>query len=262
MKRYYIVATVLFYGIVTQTEAGVIPTQPAQPGVAVSLPNMPGAMAGAMNPPAVPNAQVAGIPGMSGPTQQSGMQMTGIPGAMAGAIQPAVSTAPEDVLPSPTVKGIIVHASLAQAQKALDDSSAFVLNDGQRVACFGAVNSVPRTGFVKPAENGQPAQCTTLDPNTGQMLPVSTFKVPLSNAPFEWRAGSAINPDEWATGTKGIPTVDHANPVTGVCAQKDPQSNNAILLGAAVRKQGTQHVCVLPNGMYPLNHPQVLVLAK
>jgi len=245
MKRYYIVATVLFYGIVTQTEAGVIPPQPVQPGVAVSLPNMPGVMAGAMQPPAAQNAQVVGIPG-----------------AMPGAIQPAVSTAPEDVLPPATVKGVVAHASLEQAQKALDDSSAFVLNDGQRVACFGAVNSVPRTGFVRPAANGQPAQCMTFDPNTGKITPVSIFKVPLSNVPFEWRAGSAINPDEWVTGTKGIPTADYANPVTGVCAQKDPQSNNPILLGAAVRRQGAQHVCVLPNGMYPLNHLQVLVLAK
>ncbi len=244
MKRYYIVATVLFYGIVTQTEAGVIPPQPVQPGVAVSLPNMPGVMAGAMQPPAAQNAQVVGIPG-----------------AMPGAIQPAVSTAPEDVLPPATVKGVVAHASLEQAQKALDDSSAFVLNDGQRVACFGAVNSVPRTGFVKLAENGQPAQCITLDPNTGQMTPVSTFKIPVSNAPFEWRGDLNASPDKWETGTKGLPTIDHANPVTGVCAQKDPQSNNPILLGSAVRKL-PNNICVLPNGMYPLNHPQILVLAK
>lgn len=262
MKRYYIVVTVLFYGIVTQTEARVMP---AQKGVVGSLPNMPGAMAGAIQQPASPSAQIPGMPspmvGAIQPPAVQNSQAPGMPGAMAGAIQPAVSTAPEDVLPPATVKGIIVHASLEQAQKALDDSSAFVLHDGQRVACFGAVNGVPRTGFVRPAISGQPAQCNTLDPHTGRIMPVSTFKIPVSNAPFEWRGGSAINPDEWATGTKGLPTAG-AEPVTGVCAQKDPQSNNPILLGSAVRKQGAQHVCVLPNGMYPLNHPQILVLAK
>lgn len=243
MKRYYIVASVFFYGIVTQTEAGVITTQPVQAGVGVFLPNIPGAMAGALQPTAQVN-------------------MAGLPAPMAGAIQPAVNTAPQAILPSPVVKGVIAHASLEGAQKALDDSSAFVLNDGQRVACFGEVNSIPRTGFVKPAEHGKPAQCNILDPNTGQITAVDTFKIPVSNAPFEWRAGSSINPDEWVTGTKGIPTADYTNPVTGVCAQKDQQSNKPILLGAAVRRQGTQHVCVLPNGIYPLSHPQILVLAK
>ncbi|PIZ33965.1 MAG: hypothetical protein COY39_01445 [Alphaproteobacteria bacterium CG_4_10_14_0_8_um_filter_37_21] len=305
MKIYYIVATVLFYGIVTQTEAGVMATQPMQLSLAKSLPNIPGAKTdGATQSPDVQPSQFSGMPapmtgGMSvtqapaaQPSQLSGMpapmsggmfvtqapaaqpsQLSGMPApmpgampvtppAMQGSIQPSSNTALEDFLPSIIVKGVIAHASLEEAQKALDDSSAFVLNDGQRVGCFGAINSVPRTGFVRPAANGQPAQCMTFDPNTGKITPVSIFKVPLSNVPFEWRAGSAINPDEWVTGTKGIPTADYANPVTGVCAQKDPQSNNPILLGAAVRRQGAQHVCVLPNGMYPLNHLQVLVLAK
>lgn len=262
MKRYYIVASVFFYGIVTQTEAGVITTQPVQPGVGGFVPNIPGAMAGALQPPAQANmgGALASMTGAIQPTAQ--LNIAGIPAPMAGAIQPTVNTTPQAILPSPSVKGVIAHASLEEAQKALDDSSAFVLNDGQRVACFGEVNSIPRTGFIRPAQNGQPAQCHTLDPNTGQMTPVDSFKIPVSNAPFQWRAGSAINPDEWATGTNGLPTADYTNPVTGVCAQKDQQSNKPILIGAAVRRQGTQHVCVLPNGMYPLNHPQILVLAK
>jgi hypothetical protein len=243
MKRYYIVASVFFYGIVTQTEAGVITTQSAQAGLGMAVPNVPGAMQGAAQ-------------------SFANIQMAGIPAPMAGAIQPTVNAAPQDILPSPIMKGVIAQASLEAAQKALDDSSAFVLNDGQRVACFGEVNGTPRAGLVKPAENGQPAQCYTLDPNTAKMTPVDKFTIPVSTVPFQWRAGSSINPDEWVTGTNGLPTADYTNPVTGVCAQKDQQTNKPILIGAAVRRQGTQHVCVLPNGLYPLNHPQILVLAK
>lgn len=253
MKRYYLVASIFFYGIVTQTKADDLKKQ-TEIAVSTAQTKQTGKDSLALNiPDAITNSAQSSI------TEE----MKDLPPPMAGAIEPStINTAPQDILPSPITKGVIVSVPPEEAQKALDDSSAFVLSDGKRVVCFGDVNNVPRTGFVKPAKNGQPAQCNTLDPNTRQITPVNSFKIPISNAPFEWRLGSAINPDEWVTGTNGIPTVDHLNPVTGVCAQKDTQNNKPILVGSAVRGQGTQHRCVLPNGIYSLNHPYILVLAK
>lgn len=184
-----------------------------------------------------------------------------------GGIAPAqtAATAAEERPPSPSNSVTpnlrkIFLVSPTEAQTALDDATGFVgISPGKKIICFSQQNGQWLSGFlITPTmQKTLPATvCQTIASNGAggpQIKDFSAINIPVATQPFNWKLGSASNPDEWYT-PSGKPASSKDQ---GICTST--QNGD---IGIAIRNQGSAHQCIFIGRSMPLADQTILVLAK
>lgn len=193
------------------------------------------------------------------PVIEANSLLAGTPPAAVPTVSAAATPTSSNLTPAPNLLKIFL-VSPTVAQMALDDATGFVgMSPAKKVFCFSQKNGPWQNGFIitpamQPGLSSSVCQTITTTGEPGpQITDFSAINIPIATQPFNWKAGSSINPDEWYTPSEGpaSPTVQ------GVCTSTETGD-----IGIAVRGQGTVHKCTFIGRSVPLADPTILVLAK
>jgi hypothetical protein len=187
-----------------------------------------------------------------------------VPAVVTGTTAPSASTngapPPSGIANSSSALRKIFLVSPSEAQAAFDDATGFVgISPGKKVICFSQQNGQWLNGFLitpamQPTLPASVCQTITMTGAPGpQVVDLSTINIPIATQPFNWKAGSASNPDEWYTPSgAAASTTSH-----GICISTQTGD-----IGIAIRNQGSAHQCTFLGRSVPLADPSILVLAK